>query len=328
MLVTGDMEFVAIWHQHTLIQVARKKPTCVGIGWEAYEKCITCGYSTFEALPELGHYITCHESQVPTCTEIGWIAYETCLICNYTTYQEIPATGHLYASTNTEPTCTEQGYTTYVCHCGHSYISDYVSAYGHRYDGRCVVIPTCTKQGYTIYICRCGDQYTTDYRDAYGHDFGLWNIMREPTCANEGYQQRICRNCGREQNQSIPRREHEYILGIFEPTCTEQGYTTYTCECGDSYVSDYVQPVGHTFGDWHDVALGVEERSCETCGETESRDKTPNFDVDGNGTVEEADLTLLMSILVGNTETDVVFDFDFDGELTIYDGVLLMQQIQ
>ena len=117
-------------------------------------------------------------------------------------------------------------------------------------------------------------------------------------------------------------------MGIFEPTCTEQGYTTYTCECGDSYVSDYVQPVGHTFGDWHDVALGVEERSCETCGETESRDKTPNFDVDGNGTVEEADLTLLMSILVGNTETDVVFDFDFDGELTIYDGVLLMQQIQ
>jgi len=122
--------------------------------------------------------------------------------------------------------------------------------------------------------------------------------------------------------------QHTHQANVTPPTCTEEGYTTYTCHCGDSYVSDYVEPAGHTWSDWYGVALGVEERSCETCGETESRDKTPDFDVDGNGTVEEADLTLLMSILVGNTETDVVFDFDFDGELTIYDGVLLMQQIQ
>lgn len=50
-------------------------------------------------------------------------------------------------------------------------------------------------------------------------------------------------------------------------------------------------------------------------------------DVDGDGTVSEADVTLLMSILVGNTEADELFDFDSDGELTIYDCVWLMQQI-
>ena len=31
------------------------------------------------------------------------------------------------------------------------------------------------------------------------------------------------------------------------PTCTEKGYTTYTCECGDSYVSDYVNATGHSY---------------------------------------------------------------------------------
>jgi hypothetical protein len=36
---------------------------------------------------------------------------------------------------------------------------------------------------------------------------------------------------------------------------------------------------------------------------------------------------MLMSVLVGNTEADTLYDFDFDGALTIYDCVLLMQQI-
>jgi hypothetical protein len=140
-------------------------------------------------------------------------------------------------------------------------------------------------------------------------------------------EQRDCRNCDHFETQAIPATGHSYQATVTKPTCAEEGYTTYTCHCGDSYVSDYVNAIGHTWGEWQDVAPGKEERSCETCGETESRDKTPNFDVDGNGTVEEADLTLLMSILAGNTETEELYDFDFDGVLTIYDGVLLMQQL-
>ena len=40
---------------------------------------------------------------------------------------------------------------------------------------------------------------------------------------------------------------HTYSIKVTAPTCTEQGYTTYTCECGDSYVSDYVDATGHTY---------------------------------------------------------------------------------
>ena len=35
-------------------------------------------------------------AQAPTCTEIGWDAYETCSRCDYTTYQEKGALGHNY----------------------------------------------------------------------------------------------------------------------------------------------------------------------------------------------------------------------------------------
>ncbi len=37
---------------------------------------------------------------------------------------------------------------------------------------------------------------------------------------------------------------HSYETSVTSPTCTEQGYTTYTCECGESYVADYTAPTG------------------------------------------------------------------------------------
>ena len=40
---------------------------------------------------------------------------------------------------------------------------------------------------------------------------------------------------------------HAYEKTVTAPTCTEQGYTTYTCSCGESYVDDYVDELGHDF---------------------------------------------------------------------------------
>ena len=43
----------------------------------------------------------------------------------------------------------------------------------------------------------------------------------------------------------VDDHEHNYSAVTTEPTCTEQGYTTYTCShCGDSYVGDYVGALG------------------------------------------------------------------------------------
>ncbi len=40
---------------------------------------------------------------------------------------------------------------------------------------------------------------------------------------------------------------HSYQETITPPTCTERGYTTYTCSCGDSYISDYTEPAQHDY---------------------------------------------------------------------------------
>ncbi len=40
---------------------------------------------------------------------------------------------------------------------------------------------------------------------------------------------------------------HSYIHCITLPTCTEYGYTTYTCACGDSYQDSYTEATGHSW---------------------------------------------------------------------------------
>ncbi len=41
---------------------------------------------------------------------------------------------------------------------------------------------------------------------------------------------------------------HSYTAVVTPPTVTEGGYTTYTCSCGDSYVSDYTDPLMNCYG--------------------------------------------------------------------------------
>ena len=56
---------------------------------------------------------------------------------------------------------------------------------------------------------------------------------------------------------------HSYKDVVTAPTCTEKGYTTHTCACGDSYVDTYTDPLGHDLKD--DAAVAA---TCTTAGTT------------------------------------------------------------
>lgn len=79
---------------HDAIPHQGQAATCTASGWDAYETCSRCDYTTYHEIPASGHDKIPHAAQSPTCTEIGWEAYETCSRCDYTTYKEIPASGH------------------------------------------------------------------------------------------------------------------------------------------------------------------------------------------------------------------------------------------
>lgn len=63
----------------------------------AAAKCGGCSQPYGNTNPN-NHALVHHEAQAPTCTAVGWEAYDTCSRCTYTTYREIPA-AHTYGGT-------------------------------------------------------------------------------------------------------------------------------------------------------------------------------------------------------------------------------------
>jgi len=60
--------------------------------------------------------------------------------------------------------------------------------------------------------------------------------------------------------------KHEYDSVITEPTCTERGYTTYTCRfCGESYVDGYVDETGHSYEGVSCAVCGAEHPNLKNC---------------------------------------------------------------
>ena len=70
--------------------------------------------------------------------------------------------------------------------------------------------------------------------------------------------------------------EHSYTAVVTAPTCTEKGYTTHTCACGDSYVDTYVDALGHAWDEGKvtkpatEAEDGVKTFTCTRCGETKT----------------------------------------------------------
>ena len=147
------------------------------MGWNAYETCSRCDYTTYSDLTALNHALVQHDAQAATCTEIGWDAYDTCSRCDHTTYAELPALNHdLVHHDAKAPTCTEIGWNAYdTCsRCNYTTYAE-LSALNHDYQA-VTVEPTCETDGYTVFTCsRCKDSYTADPTDKLGHQFGAWS---------------------------------------------------------------------------------------------------------------------------------------------------------
>lgn len=98
----------------------------------------------------------------------------------------------------------------------------------HKYTDT-VIPPTCTERGCTVHLCACGDKREDSYTPPLGHS----------------YKDGICVRCGiLDPNKDIPHK-HDFIPIVTKPTCMTEGFTTYTCSCGECYTKDYVSAVGH-----------------------------------------------------------------------------------
>lgn len=168
-------------NNHALEQHAAKAPTCTEKGWNAYETCSRCDYTTYTELTALNHDLVNHDAKAPTCTEIGWDAYKTCSRCDHTTYAEQPALNHDYQAVTVAPTCETDGYTIFTC-------------------------------------SRCKDSYTADPTDKLGHQFGAWSPngtgSQSADCLRQG-----CGHTGSTDCRKFTFRTAEGETLIFCPVC-------------------------------------------------------------------------------------------------------------
>ena len=127
--------------------------------------------------------------------------YGSCVGEEYTI--EIPMIPHEYDDgVVTQPTCTEDGYTTYTCECGHSYTDNVVAALGHNY------VAGEEVDGKTVYTCsNCGDSYSCT------HNFAIVESA-DATCTEAGYAKYECSLCGEIKEETTPKEEHTYDWNI------------------------------------------------------------------------------------------------------------------
>ncbi|MGM9644153.1 MAG: GH25 family lysozyme [Eubacteriales bacterium] len=73
-------------------------------------------------------------------------------------------------------------------------------------------------------------------------------------------------------------RHENMTSNTVEPTCTESGYTEYTCDCGYSYISDYISAKGHTYKDTVYAPTctepGYTEHTCSVCSYSFNSEQT------------------------------------------------------
>ena len=230
-------------HEHSFGAGVVTAPSCTKAGYTTYT-CSSCGQSYKDNYKDaLGH-----SYKDGKCTRCGEAESGQTHV-------------HDYKSTVVKPTCTQPGYTNYTCSCGSSYDDNYKDALGHRYFlGLClrcgakesddeglhihsykskVIEPTCTDGGYTEWKCECGKSFEILHTRALGHN----------------YENGLCLRCGAKDPNA---HTHKYTETVTKPTCTAQGYTTYTCSaCGDSYKGSYTAALGHSYKDGKCISCGA-----------------------------------------------------------------------
>ena len=297
------------------------------------------------------------EAVAPTCTEPGLTQGQCCAACGkiFAAQKEIPAAGHSFGnwSVTKEAACIETGIETRSCAvCGHAE-NRVLAALGHKEVTDTAVEATCTQPGKTEgkHCVRCGAVTAPQAEiPARNHSWDSGTVTKEPTEEAGGEKTFTCIVCKDTKTEKLPKLEHthNYTQEITAPTCTKDGYTTYTCACGDSYVSDYVAG-GHTLSSWksdaahHWLECTVCEAKldagnhdgiiCTVCGyETPSEpvhEGKPG-DVNHDGKINAKDATLILQSSVGVLKNTAKFcetcaEVSGDGKLNAKDSTLILQ---
>ena len=261
----GSLDFSAHAWDNGSVTLA---PTCEEKGTKTFTCQYDANHTYTEELAALGHTEKTLEGKNATCTENGLTEGVMCTTCDKVLVPQtlVLANGHTDEDKN------------YVCDvCNEELCTEHKEVSVPGKDA------TCTEAGLTEgkKCSVCGDVIVAQEEiAALGHTEKTLE-GKAPTCTEPGLTEgKECSVCGEilAVQAEIITDGHKYEANVTEPTCEADGYTTYTCSvCGDSYVADETEALGH---DWADATTEA-PKTCKVCGATEG-DKLPEDNTPDN----------------------------------------------
>ena len=253
-------------NNHDLVHHDAKAPSCTEIGWDAYDTCSRCDYTTRKELPALNHDLRQSVITAPTCTETGW-AYVKCSRCDYYDTPVLPALKHdLRQRVITAPTCTGEGWAHVACSRCDYFTSLVLSALNHDLEQHAAQAPTCMEKGWNAYETCSRCDYTTYVELPAQHDF-VHHQAKAPTCTEIGWDAyETCSRCDYTTRKELPALNHDLVQHAAKaPTCTEIGWNAYEAcsRFGCDYTTYAEQPALN-----HDYQAVTVAPTCETDGYT------------------------------------------------------------
>ena len=313
------------------------------------EKCTVCGYVI---TPALGHihtnHLTATEAKAATCTEAGNTAYWSCDCGKYFSDANaeneiaenswvVSAKNHAYGEATY--TWSEDGKScTATRVCGND--ANHVETAEATIGSSVTTDSTCTAMGTTTYTATFSADWATtqtttrddvamkehSYSSDWEHD--ETNHWHECSCGAKSDEaehsdvttddNHSCDTCGRENVTS-----HSYNSVVTAPTCTEDGYTTYTCNCGDTYTDNTVDKHGHDYNTTgyyvvvEDVVEDVVKRVLKIahkCANDESHVAYEETPVDTANPVEVATEADLKTVLYAGYSVKLTADIELTKE--------------
>ena len=173
---------------------------------------------------------------------------------------------HSYIEKVTPPTCTEKGYTTYICSCGNTKKDNFVDALGHDYGDDYEY----NEQGHWHICNRCGEAsnveaHIPDRNEATNtdpikctvcgyiiqealcsHEWGEWILTKQETCTSSGSWSRTCLLCGAVESKTIKPHGHQISSTITKyATCSTEGEKLYKCDLCDYSYTEAIPTLEH-----------------------------------------------------------------------------------
>ena len=128
----------------------------------------------------------------------------------------------------------------------------------------CVTIEYNSKEDFVLVNNGSQTVYVKGVEVAYSlHTHNYEAVVTAPTCTEGGYTTYTCACGDTYTGNETSALGHSHEAVVTAPTCTEAGYTTYTCACGDTYTGDETDALGHTAGA---EATCTTAQTCTVCG--------------------------------------------------------------